>query len=285
MNTQFDIPAYGIYGEDSIALDGVHCEPISARAGLYHWEIVAHRHRRLLQVVMLETGTAQAQVDGQALTLGSGDFLFLPVQSVHSFRFTPDTEGLVLSCPVELLAAFGTGQAEIAKRLERPFWGQRPPGLFGTLHQFDATAREAAFHREAILGLALFVLAGLAGCSAQGDRAVQRHPALDRLDRQIARDLAEAPDRKRSAAEHAAELGISTGHLSRLCRAQTGSGAAAYVEARVMEDACRYLGFTQLGVSQIAFRLGYPDPSYFARRFKQYSGQTPSDYRNRARRS
>ena len=48
-----------------------------------------------------------------------------------------------------------------------------------------------------------------------------------------------------------------------------------------MEEACRLLAFTALPVSQVGYRLGYGDPSYFTRRFTRLQGQTPSAYRAR----
>lgn len=283
MSRLSDIPAFGLYGEDGAAPDSVHCERISTRAGRHQWEIVPHRHHRLLQVLTLDAGVAEARVDGQTVALSAGDLLFLPVQTVHSFRFTPDAEGLVLSCPVTLLAAFGTGQADILQRLDRPVWGAAPPDLFTGLRDRAEPAQPQPFHNQAILGLALFVLAGVAEMARADTQGRHRHPVLERLDQQIMRDLSTGGADRRSPAQHARELGLSTGHLSRICRQHTGHGAAAYMEARIMDEACRLLAFTPLSVSEVGFRLGYVDPSYFTRRFKYQCGKTPTDYRLQAR--
>jgi AraC family 4-hydroxyphenylacetate 3-monooxygenase operon regulatory protein len=41
---------------------------------------------------------------------------------------------------------------------------------------------------------------------------------------------------------------------------------------------------TALSVQEIAFELGYQDPAYFARFFKKNTGETATDFRERAQR-
>jgi len=87
------------------------------------------------------------------------------------------------------------------------------------------------------------------------------------------------------ASDYAAGWRVRAGQLSRLCRAASGMGAAAYLEHKIMDEACRLLAFTQLPVSAVGYRLGYGDPSYFTKRFRAARGQTPSRYRTRFTRS
>ena len=82
-----------------------------------------------------------------------------------------------------------------------------------------------------------------------------------------------------TASDYADALALSTGHLSRLCRQASGRGAAAYIEHHLMEEACRLLAFTALPVSDIGYRLGYADPSYFSKRFRIVRQQAPTEYR------
>lgn len=46
-----------------------------------------------------------------------------------------------------------------------------------------------------------------------------------------------------------------------------------------MLQATRLLRFTDLAISQIAYRCGYNDPLYFSRAFKRHHGQSPANYR------
>ncbi|MEY8841909.1 helix-turn-helix transcriptional regulator, partial [Cribrihabitans sp. XS_ASV171] len=98
---------------------------------------------------------------------------------------------------------------------------------------------------------------------------------LAQFDTLIARHMSEGW----TASDYAAALSITAGHLSRLCRTATGRGATAYIEQARIEEACRLLAFTRLPVSEIGFRLGFADPSYFSKRFRNARDQTPSAYR------
>ena len=54
-------------------------------------------------------------------------------------------------------------------------------------------------------------------------------------------------------------------------------------EAR-KRDAMRLLENSALSVEQVALRLGYSDPANFTRAFRKWSGFTPRQYREQARR-
>ncbi|MBQ0754090.1 MAG: AraC family transcriptional regulator ligand-binding domain-containing protein [Gammaproteobacteria bacterium] len=51
------------------------------------------------------------------------------------------------------------------------------------------------------------------------------------------------------------------------------------VEAELTERSLRWLADDRLGVSEIAYRLGYNDVSNFSRAFKRWTGKTPREYR------
>ncbi len=96
------------------------------------------------------------------------------------------------------------------------------------------------------------------------------------------RDLVEA----RLATEHrvagyARAVGLTPGHLSALCRRQTGRSAGKYVRDRLALEAKRLLLHTDMTAAQVADRLGFDDPAYFARFFKREAGAPPSVYRAR----
>jgi helix-turn-helix protein len=50
--------------------------------------------------------------------------------------------------------------------------------------------------------------------------------------------------------------------------------------AEVRRDLCaRYLGDAQLSLAEVAFLTGFSEASTFYRAFKQWTGQTPAEYR------
>ncbi|WP_306301492.1 helix-turn-helix domain-containing protein [Verrucomicrobium spinosum] len=72
---------------------------------------------------------------------------------------------------------------------------------------------------------------------------------------------------------------MTAGHLNDVVRQFTAGTAGELIHARELLEARRLLMHTELSVSEIAYRLGYKDPSYFARVFRKSTGQAPADFR------
>jgi len=82
--------------------------------------------------------------------------------------------------------------------------------------------------------------------------------------------------------ELAREAGISVHHFGRRFRERTGKAPAAYLTELRMERARLYLTTTDLPVSEVAHRCGYPRPSAFSTAFLRQTGTTPSTLRSTA---
>jgi AraC family transcriptional activator of pobA len=78
---------------------------------------------------------------------------------------------------------------------------------------------------------------------------------------------------------YAALLHISAGHLSEVVKAQSGKSAIKHLHERLVLEAKRLLFYTSQSLKEMAFDLGFSDPSYFNRFFKRETGLTPADYR------
>ncbi|MDF2716977.1 MAG: response regulator receiver protein [Paenibacillus sp.] len=81
----------------------------------------------------------------------------------------------------------------------------------------------------------------------------------------------------------AAELCLSPSSVSAIYRDWTGDNISAAITRLRMEQARRLLSDTGLSVEEIAERIGYPDPNYFAKVFKKNESTTPLQYRSMTR--
>jgi AraC family L-rhamnose operon transcriptional activator RhaR len=77
----------------------------------------------------------------------------------------------------------------------------------------------------------------------------------------------------------ALRLHLRPGYFVRLFRAATGLPPLAYVRRRRAEIAAILLRRSELGIGEIGARVGWPDPSLFARRFRSLLGVSPSHWR------
>jgi len=79
--------------------------------------------------------------------------------------------------------------------------------------------------------------------------------------------------------ELAAEFDFSKSYINAIFRSCTQHTPIDFFIQLKMQEACKLLKSTDLGVNEIAFQLGYSDPYYFSRAFKKTLGISPSAYR------
>ena len=84
--------------------------------------------------------------------------------------------------------------------------------------------------------------------------------------------------------EHLARMVyLSPNHLIRSLKKQYGKTVVEFITDYRMRLAEKLLKETNLTVTLISARVGYPNYAYFSQCFKRYSGYTPSQYRNQFR--
>jgi len=74
-------------------------------------------------------------------------------------------------------------------------------------------------------------------------------------------------------------LGMSPTHFRRLFKKATGEGPQTYQKRLRVRLAKELLRHTQISISEVAMRVGYPKNAYFSRVFSQRVGMSPSVWR------
>ena len=93
------VPVFKLYGETAAwpTPDLIHCESIPERSQLHGWEIKPHRHGDLLQLLYVQAGEAELEIEGQVRQVDRASLQVVPALCVHGFRFSCDVQGYVLS--------------------------------------------------------------------------------------------------------------------------------------------------------------------------------------------
>lgn len=291
------IPRYALYGDEAQPawLDMVHMEWIHERSSLFDYEIAPHLHEGLIQVLYLTSGGGAAVIDGTKWGLYPQTLIVVPAGHVHEFHFTPDVDGPVVTAaqrPLESLIAFVA--PGLLPTVRRPL----VQGVSGAARHvealmplFEAIERESRMQTsgQAAAGAALMmtVMVQIERITAGLSVRESCETALrTRRSEQIEcfRAAVDAHFRERlPVARYAAELGLSAGQLSRLCRESLGMSCLAVVNMRVVHEAECELVYSTLGIKQIAHKLGFADDAYFGRFFRKCTGVTPTEFRRRAR--
>lgn len=75
------------------------------------------------------------------------------------------------------------------------------------------------------------------------------------------------------------QLSITSKRLNELTKQALGKTVSTLIHERIVLEAKRELMFTEKSVKEIAFALGYADPSYFSRFYASHTGFSPSSFR------
>ena len=85
----------------------------------------------------------------------------------------------------------------------------------------------------------------------------------------------------KSPTQYAKKLNYSLSHLNESVKSTTGLPISYWIHHQVILEAKRLLYYTNMGVKEIAFFLGYEDYAYFSRLFSKVVGEPPSAFRRK----
>lgn len=144
-------------------------------------------------------------------------------------------------------------------------------------------------HRSQLLNPTAGTALGLTCCAlaelAAGDFDVEAPgETLSSVVRSALRLMAEDPARPWQMANLAEELHMSIPHLHRLFTRDVGTPPMTWLALTRAEQVAAQLIGTNRPITEVGRAAGWPDPSYFSRRFRALSGFTPTEYRRRFRR-
>ena len=156
---------------------------------------------------------------------------------------------------------------------------RRGPELWQRVKEHRGAARFAAFCE---------FLAELAACtdyrllsstqmqSEDDDGSEHINALVNRITADVAAPL--------SAAELAAELGMSESRFSRFFRKATGNTFTDFVNRVRINRACQLLMESDLKITQVCYDVGFNNVANFNRRFLDIKGMTPSEFRRQSTR-
>ena len=84
----------------------------------------------------------------------------------------------------------------------------------------------------------------------------------------------------KQVSDYAGKLFVSSHTLNKIVKDLTGKTAKEIINEKVILESKRMLLYTSNDIAQIAFNIGFDEPTHFIRFFKTHTLQTPKEYRN-----
>lgn len=235
------------------------------------------------------SGELEMELDDSIVELKGSWAITIPTGVVHGFKFNPRTQGMVLSVATNLLSLESKHIAEgileemttqsqiidfrsnaalrrqlkqymrlISRELANPF-PDRQFVLYSLLKIVLITLRRQIHHGQ-IIDIEL----------VSGIQLTNKFRTL----------LENHYKEHWKISDYAKRLNISISTLNRVCHEAFDASAKSIIQERLIIEAKRKLIYTVETLEKIAYELGFKDPAYFSRFFKQNEGMSPKAFRN-----
>lgn len=285
------LPLFHLYGDppDDQAFDFIHIETIAARSSLHDWLIRAHRHRNLFQILVVERGGGEMRFEASIQPFAAPCAIIVAPNVAHGFRFHANvTDGFVMSFSEDVASMLGQRSGDAIAQLKTlaaaPIVSLNTAGagrlvrLCDDLHQEMLLARDG--HRLAMRALLALIAieAGRQSASRARSGSVTLAPVDSTVD-SLQRLVEDNFRKERQIGFYASSLAMTADRLNDHVKRAAGVTAGHLIRQRVLTEAKRELVFTGRPIHEIAFDLGFADPSHFARFFRKQTGMSPQDFR------
>lgn len=285
------VPSFFLYGETprEAGHHFLHLETLDARSRPANWNIRPHAHADLNHVLAISAGSGSMRTESGAFEFDGAALLIMPARMIHSFSFAPETAGRILTLSHAYLAELIGRERQFGALFSTPDYlalDQSPDEaariadcLHGLARELAWTAQAHEIAVEAQLLTLLVMILRIANRGKSPDRA-RPGPQAELVARY--REVVEEDFRVAHRIEHyAARLRISAPRLRAACQKAARTSPLKILNERVLLEAKRMLLYSNVTVSELAYSLGFDDPAYFSRVFRQHAGLPPHAFRAR----
>lgn len=266
----------------------IFCETIADRSKDFDWKIYPHFHSSLYQLFFAEKGYATLSTSEGETDLVAPFMVFIPPLNIHGFHFSEHIEGRILTFSDFYTQTLQEKYPSILGSLEKILWIQDDEYIpvlqelketFNKIHcEFDSENGDKAIVLE--YQLYLLVLQFYRFSNNHLTTCGETNNNLYYLRKfQYLIKISKSPFT--SLHVYADHLHITTKHLNRICRSLKQMSALQVVQMELVLKAKAHLYHFNSNISEIAYDLGFDDPSYFTRLFKKHTGLTPNEYRKK----
>jgi len=270
-------------GRDDVdQLLGISIEQLTKQVPFRH---IPHRHD-FYHLFWIESGNGTFVSDGRSYLLTRGSLIFVSPGQVHAWKCNDTLKGYVLCFePASLFSG-----------------SDRPYRLLHDLAQFSATTKDRATFQVAgstyrILRVAFENLADEFHGSAEfrcdmvrsqitallirlhrlclSTPSVEAQGYSTHLTNRFLSLLEKEAGKLQRARYYTSALSVSPRVLVDAVLAETGKSPSAWIRDRTLLEARRLLIYTDLTISEIAYRLNFRNVSYFVRFYRRLAGVPP----------
>jgi AraC family transcriptional activator of pobA len=226
--------------------------------------------------LILNSGNAVTDINEQSNKTLENTLYFLSPDHIFSWQRNTKTTGFVVYFKTAFLNFF-------SRNFKTEF-------SFFDLSQQNFLKLEKELYKEyhtpnsyRIQILQSFLLSLLFKCkSLQEETVTKKNPLTKKQELviQFQNLLANCYIKHKQVGDYAKELNVSANTLNQTAKEVLGKTAKELISEKIIQEAKKLLKYATDDISEIAYYIGFEEPTHFIRFFKKQTSTTPKEYRN-----
>lgn len=243
-----------------------------------HYVREKHWHRSI-EIFAVFEGTLAFFINEEEYPLGSGEFILLNSNEIHSISSPEANRTIVLQIPMNVLRNVETGGGLILFTHSPKRQDSKIMELIGSMYQeLQERGSEYEWKVQSDFFMLVYLLLTKYRKREILPEEIRHYRKLNRLST-ITGYIRENYTKELSLEMVADRFGYSPSYLSRMFRKYAQTNYKAYLQNVRIEYGFQELANTDHTIGEIALNNGFPNQKAFTREFKKKYGILPSEYR------
>lgn len=243
-----------------------------------HYVREKHWHRSI-EIFAVFEGTLAFFINEEEYPLGSGEFILLNSNEIHSISSPEANRTIVLQIPMNVLRNVETGEGLILFTHSPKRQDSKIMELIGSMYQeLQERGSEYEWKVQSDFFMLVYLLLTKYRKREILPEEIRHYRKLNRLST-ITGYIRENYTKELSLEMVADRFGYSPSYLSRMFRKYAQTNYKTYLQNVRIEYGFQELANTDHTIGEIALNNGFPNQKAFTREFKKKYGILPSEYR------
>ena len=243
-----------------------------------HYVREKHWHRSI-EIFAVFEGTLAFFINEEEYPLGSGEFILLNSNEIHSISSPEANRTIVLQIPMNVLRNVETGEGLILFTHSPKRQDSKIMELIGSMYQeLQERGSEYEWKVQSDFFMLVYLLLTKYRKREILPEEIRHYRKLNRLST-ITGYIRENYTKELSLEMVADRFGYSPSYLSRMFRKYAHTNYKTYLQNVRIEYGFQEFANTDHTIGEIALNNGFPNQKAFTREFKKKYGILPSEYR------
>ncbi|WP_299551608.1 helix-turn-helix domain-containing protein [Seonamhaeicola sp.] len=243
---------------------------------------------KFYNLIFITQGESKHFVDFKWYPIQKNSLIYLTKDQINAFCFTDTMDGF---CIIFTEAYFANSFSHLPEDFVFRLFN---PQLFSPILQiplesefhnyfnllYEESVKKEGFNKETIVKALFVILISKAEQLKQHQTFHVKNVSKINLFQKFASLLERNFAKTRSADTYAKELAITYKHLNAVCKALVNKTAKSVIDDYIILQAKRNLINSDIKVNELAYKLGFEDPTNFNKYFKKSTGLTPKSFKN-----